>query len=192
MLGVGIVYRDNRIPQPAFILKAAQPDDAGGGLLSAPQYTGYKILTLLMNGGHQVGPVIEGYLRLMIQRRAYVLIVGFLIFALDGVDRDAESHQGSGHVVLCAQRVGGAESDIGSSIFKRQRQIGRLGGDMETPRDSYPFQRFFSGESLPDRPNHRHLTGCPVDAHLPLLCQRKVFDIIVKNLTHTVPSFPTQ
>ncbi|MBT9142555.1 MAG: hypothetical protein DDT29_00949 [Dehalococcoidia bacterium] len=148
------------------------------------------MLALLVNGDHQVGPVIQGDLRLMIQRRAYVPIVGFLIFALDGVDRDAESHQGSGHIVLCAQRVGCAKSDVGSPVFQRQRQVGRLAGDVETPCDSYPFQRLLPGESLPDRPNHRHLTRCPVDAQLAFPGQRSIFDIMVNNLIHMVPSLP--
>ena len=71
-----------------------------------------------MQGSNQVCPVIYGKLGAVIQGGVDVLIVGCFVLTLDGISRNTIVYQGSGDIVLGAERIGGAQNNIGSSLLQ--------------------------------------------------------------------------
>ena len=65
---------------------------------------------------HEVGAVVHRDVRFMIEGGGDVLVVGVGVFAVDGVDGDAEVvNQAGGHVVLRGERVGGDQHEVGAA-----------------------------------------------------------------------------
>ncbi len=141
MLGVGIVHRDDGIAQHALLRHSAQADDAGGGLFRAGDHAVEHVGTLGERDGDQVGAIIHGDVRLVIQRRHDVRVIGVVVLALDGVDRDVVvANQASRDIVLGGERIGGAQYDIGAAIAQRDGQVGSLRRDMQAGRDANALQ----------------------------------------------------
>ncbi len=87
---------------------------------------------------HQIGAVVHRDVRLVIERRHDVRIVGIVVLALDGVDRDVVvANQAGSDIVLGRQRVGGAQHNVGSTVAQRDRQVGRLGSDVQACRNPH-------------------------------------------------------
>ncbi len=117
VLGVGVVHRDDGIAQHALLRHGAQADDAGGGLFRAGDHAVENVGALGERDGDQVSAVIHRDVRLVVERRHDVRVVGVVVLALDGIHRDVVvAHQAGGDVVLGGERVGGAEHDIGAAI----------------------------------------------------------------------------
>ena len=71
-----------------------------------PMIAGSSSVRLVRDGRHQVGAVVHGHVRLVVERRLDVLVVGVVVLALDGVDGDTViAYQASGHIVLGGERV---------------------------------------------------------------------------------------
>ena len=82
-----------------------------------PITSGERVVALGVQNGDQVGAVVHGDVRLVIERRHDVRVIGVVVLALDGEDGDAVvAHQAGRHVVLRGKRVGGAEHDIGAAV----------------------------------------------------------------------------
>ena len=76
---------------------------------------------LVCSNGDQVGAIVHGHVRLVIERRENVLVVGVVVLALDGVDRNAViAHQRGGDVILRGKRVGRAQHHVGAAIAQRR------------------------------------------------------------------------
>jgi len=58
-----------------------------------------------MNSANQVGTIIYGKVWSMFQGSGYMLIIGLVIFTLDGEDGDAIFDKGRRRIILSAQRV---------------------------------------------------------------------------------------
>src|ERR1022692_2813885 len=132
MLGVGIVHRDDGIAQHALLRHGAQTNDAGRSLFRAGNHAIEHIGALGERNRHQIGAVIHGDVRLVIQRRHDVRVVSVVVLALDGIDGNVVvAHQAGGNIVLRGQRVGGAEYNLSAAIAQSDRQVGGLGGDVQ-------------------------------------------------------------
>ena len=128
--------------------------------------------------GNQVSAVIHGDVRLVIERRHNVLIVGVVVLALDGEHRDVVvAHQARGDVVLRGERVGSAEYDVGAAVAQRDRQVRRLGRDVQAGRNAHALQRLVLDELLADDLKDLHRLVRPVNALLPKISQFEVGDI---------------
>ena len=67
-----------------------------------------------MEGKDQVGTVIHGNVGFRVQGGMNVLIIGVVILTFDSKNRDfLIFRQISGHIVLSAQRIGGANTYFG-------------------------------------------------------------------------------
>ncbi len=106
MLGERVVDGDDRIFQSSILGHRAQTDNAGSGLFRAGDDAVNDVLALGESGADQIGAVIHGDVRLVVERGKNVLVVRIVVFALDGKDTDAVvAHKRSGHVVLRRKRV---------------------------------------------------------------------------------------
>src|ERR1017187_5003180 len=151
MLGVSIVHRDDGIAQYALLRHGAQTNDASCGLFRTANHAVQHIGPLGKRNGHQIGAVIHGDVRSVIERRHDVRVVGVVVLALDGVDRNVVvAHQAGGNIVLRGQRVGGAEHNVGATIAQRDRQVGGLGGDVQAGRNPDALQWLVLDEVLAD------------------------------------------
>src|ERR1035437_3762069 len=101
MVAVGAVDGPNRIAQHAFLGHGAQANHAGGRLLGSANHIRQFRRALGMQHGDQIGAVIHGDLRLVIDRRHDVRIVRVVVLAFDGEDGNvAVAHQAGGDVIL--------------------------------------------------------------------------------------------
>jgi len=73
-------------------------------------------------------------------------------------------------LILRAERVGGAEPDIGSAGLQRFHQICRFGRHMEAGRDTEPFERLLPLKPFLDQAQHRHGGFGPFDLEFALVC----------------------
>src|SRR6185503_8690553 len=125
VLGVGVVHGDDRELQHFLFGHASEPDDAGGGFFRAADHVFEQVFALGMDQRDDIGPIVHRDLRFVADRRLYVLVVGLAVFALDREGRNAVMFdQRRRDLILCAQGVGGAETDIGSTGLERFHQIG--------------------------------------------------------------------
>src|SRR5205823_6645937 len=151
----------------------------GGGLLHAADDLGDQVRAVFVDGGDQVAPVVHGQVGPVVERGGDVPVVGLPILALDSVGGDAVAgDQGGGGIVLGGQRIGGAEHEVGAAGLQGQRQVRRLRGDVQAPREAQPGQRLLAGEALLDQAEDGHLRGGPLDAQAAVLGQRQVFDLV--------------
>ena len=107
-----------------------------------------------------------------------VPVIAVLVFALDGVDRDAVIlDQGRRDVVLRRKRVRCAQKQIGPAGLERLGQVGGLGRDVQAGRHPHSGQRFLLLEALANRPQNGHVPLGPVDSLSPGFSQRQIFHI---------------
>src|SRR5579863_10675158 len=106
MLGVGVIHGDDGILQHAFFGHVAHENHAGGGFFGAADHARERVLTLGMQNADQVGAVIHGYMGFVAQRRQNVVVIGVVVFTLDGENRNAAvTDQAGGNVILSRKRV---------------------------------------------------------------------------------------
>ena len=86
VLALGVVDRDHRELQLAFLIHRPQPDDAGGRLFHAGDDPLGVLLALHVHFVDQVGPVVERDHRLVVDGRVDVLVVGRPVLAANGKD----------------------------------------------------------------------------------------------------------
>ena len=92
-----------------------------------------------MQDRDQVGAIIHGDVRLVIDRGKDVAVIGVIVLAFDGEHRDAViAHQGCGHIVLGRQRIRRAQRDIGAAVAQTDGEVRGLGGDVQTSGDAHP------------------------------------------------------
>ncbi len=108
-------------------------------------------------------------LRVMVDRRGDVRVVGVVVLALDREDGHAVlGDERSGHVVLRRERVRGAEEDVGAAGLQRAREVRGLRRHVQAGGDAVAVERPLALEALADRGQHRHLPVGPLDArHAP-------------------------
>ena len=53
-----------------------------------PMMSGQQVAALFVQGADQVGAVVHGHVRLVVEGGVDVLVVGLVVFALDGEDGD--------------------------------------------------------------------------------------------------------
>ena len=178
VLGVGVVDRDDGIAQHALLRHGAQADDAGGGLFGAGNHAIEHVGALGERDGDQVGAVIHGDVRLVIERRHDVRVVGIVVLALDGVDRDVVvAHQAGGDIVLRGQRIGGAQHNIGAAIAQGDGQVGGFSRHVQAGRNAHALQRLVLDEVLADDLQDLHGLVGPVNALLAHIGKCEVGDI---------------
>ena len=180
MLGLRIVHRDDREVQRPVGCHGAQADHAGGGLFGAADDVGQQLAAFFVERAHQVGAVIHGHVRLVVEGGVDVLVVGDVVFALDGVNGDLEmGDQRSRHIILRRERVGGGQDDIRPASVQGVHQVGGLGGHMQAGGNAQALQRALFFEALADQAQDGHLSLCPFDLPAPAFRQVDIFDIII-------------
>ena len=138
VFGLGVVDGDDGEPKDFLLGHAAEANDAGGGLLCPPEDVREQLLVFRMERGDQVRAVVHRDLGLVGEGGLDVLVVGPVLLALDGEDRDAlVLDQRRGHVVLRAERVGGAEAHLRAARLERLDQARSLGRHMQTGSDAH-------------------------------------------------------
>ena len=169
VLGVGVVDRDDGETQHAFLGHGAQANHAGRGFFGAADHAFERVLALGVQQGHQVGAVVHGDLGLVVDGGQDVAVVGVVVLALDGEDRNIViAHQAGGHVILRGQRIRGAQHNIGAAIPQADGEVRGLGGDVQAGRNPNALQRLVLDEFLADDLQNLHGLVRPVN---PLLAQ---------------------
>jgi hypothetical protein len=73
-------------------------------------------------------------------------------------------------LILRAERIGGAEPDIGSARLERFHQIGGLGRHVEAGRNAEPCEWLLSLKPFLDKAQYRHGGFGPFDLEFALVC----------------------
>ena len=101
VFGHRIIHGNDRILERPVLGHCAKTDHPGSGLLRSGNHVWDELGTLGQQHGDQVRAVVHGELRLVLQRRAQVRIVGVVILAFDGQSRNVVvAIQRSGDLVL--------------------------------------------------------------------------------------------
>ena len=180
MLGIGIVHRNHGKAQNLVFGHTAQTNDARGRLLRAPHNARNEFLFIRQNSAHQIGTVIHGDLRSSLQCGVKVGVISLIVFPPDGKDGDFKIlHQRGCRVILSAERVGGADSQLSTPSLESAGQISGLGRHMETGRNANSLQRLFLFKPFPNQPQDRHGLVCPFNPVQSLWSQRRIFNIEV-------------
>ena len=138
VLGVGLVDGHDGEHEPALGLERLEADDAGRGLLGAADDVGGHVGALAVEHADDVGAVVHGDVGAVVDAGVDVRVVRLVVLALDGVDAHAVLlDERRGHVVLRAQRIAGAEHDVGAAGDQRAHEAGRLGGDVQAGADAH-------------------------------------------------------
>src|SRR5207245_6245398 len=192
VLGLGLVDRDDRVAKDAVLGHAAQTHHAGGGFFGATQHGGQQVLALLVQRRHQVGAVIHGQRRAVVQGGRDVPVIGFAVLAPNGKDAEAVvDHQRRGGRVGRGERVGRAQHQVGAARLEGEYQVGRLGGDVQAGRDPLAPKRLLGGEPVADLAPDRHLMGSPGDGASALGGQLEVADVVALGYRRHTPSSET-
>ena len=183
MLGFGFVDGNDGVAERAIGSHSVQADDAGGSFLGAAQHRGQQFGAAAVEQAYQVSAVVHGVLGLAVQHRAEVLVVGFVVLALDGIGGNAVlADQGGGYFVLGAEGVAGAEGQVGAAVPEGDGQVGGFGGHMEAGGHTQPLQGFFAGKAFPDNAENAHLPLGPLDTVYSVFSQGQVPDIALGTL----------
>ena len=118
--------------QNAFLGHGAQADHAGGSLFGAADHAFQRIFALGVQDGDQIGAVIHGDVRLVVDGRDDVVVVGVVVLALDREYRNVVvAHQAGRHVILRGQRVGRAQHHVRAAIAQADGQVGSFRRHMQ-------------------------------------------------------------
>ena len=117
----------------------------------------------LVQEHQQVGAVVERHVGAPVGQRRHVLGVGGRVLAPARLDRHPRGRQRRRHLVLGGERVGRAERGLGAAGGERGHQVGRLGGHVQAGGHLDSLERPLLVEAPPDRAEHRHLAGSPLD-----------------------------
>jgi hypothetical protein len=129
-----------------------------------------------VQGGDQIRSVIHRDVRLRVQHRVDVLIVSFVVLALNGENRNAMMlDEGSRHIVLRGEGIRRAQRDLRAPRLQGDCQVRRFGGHVQARRQPDAFQRLLAGKPLANKAQHGHVLLCPLDAQLPLSARARSF-----------------
>ena len=133
-----------------------------------------------MEQADHVGAVVHGDLRMEVDDRVDVAVVGVVVLTLDGVGGDAVlGHEGRRDVVLSGERVGGAEAELGATGGERAHEAGGLARHVQAGADANTLERLLLGEALADLGQHRHFLLSPLDPQYPARREGQIFHIMV-------------
>jgi hypothetical protein len=167
VLGVSIVDGDDGEAQHAFLGHRAQPDHAGCRLFRSANHTAERILPLGVKNRDQVGAVIHGDVRLVIDRRKNVAVIGVVVFAFDGEHGNPMvAHQAGRDIVLRRERIRGAQYDIGASVPQSDCQVRCFRRHVQARGHANPFQRLVLDKFFADDLQNFHRLVRPVNALL--------------------------
>ena len=112
-----------------------------------------------MKRRNQVGAVIHRDMRFEIERLVDMLVIGLVVFAVDGKDGDAVIfHQRSRDIILRGKRIGRAQYGIGAAGLEGDHQVGGLGRHMQTAGHSLtPLSGFSFANRSRMSPKDRHI-----------------------------------
>src|SRR4029453_7647922 len=118
-----------------------------------------------------------------------VLVVGVVVLALDGEDRDVELlDERRRDVVLRRQGVRGPQDNVGAAVLERAHQVRGLASDVEARRDAVARERLLALEALADRRQHRHLPVGPLDPAQPFGRPPHILYVVSPRGSHLAPS----
>src|ERR1700733_6746218 len=141
MLSVGVIDGDDGKLQHAFFGHGTQADDAGRGLFRPSDYAVEGVGALGVEQGDQVGAVVHGDVRLVVDGGEDVLVVSVIVLTLDGENRNrVVADQAGGNIVLSRQGIRGAEHDFSAAVAQADGQVGGLGGDVQAGRNPDTLQ----------------------------------------------------
>ena len=142
MFGHGIIDGDDGEFQRAFRGHGAQADHTGRRFFRAAAHAGDQIGAGLVNRTDQIGAVIHGDTRLVIQCRVDMLIVDIIRLATNRIDRySIMFHQCGRHIIVGAEWIAGAEHHIGTRGLQCACEVGGFRGDMQAAADADTSQR---------------------------------------------------
>ena len=160
-----LIDRDDRVREHALSGHRAEPDDAGRGLFGPALHVDKQLLARCVEERHDVGAVIHRDLRLGLEDRLDVPVVGVAILALLGEDGDALIlHERGSGIVLGGERVRGTEHDRRARVAERDREVRGLGRHMEARADPQALERLLLRDPLADLGQDGHLATRPLDA----------------------------
>jgi hypothetical protein len=106
-------------------------------------------------------------------------VVCFVVFTFDRVSGHLKiTDQRSSHVILGAKRVAATQNQVGTASDQGTRQVGRLGGNVQTTRHAGTLERFLRLKALPDGPQDGHFLLGPLDAVASLFSQGHIFYVV--------------
>jgi hypothetical protein len=162
-----------------YLVWASLTDDAGGRLLHAAEDPTGEFAVLGVNHADEVGPVVHGEVRGMVERGDDVTVIGLVVFTSYGEDGDAEVlDEARGDVVLGGEGIGAAEDDASARGLEGAGEVGGLGGDVETGGETETPEGLFRGETPADEFEHGHVRVGPENALLAGLGEPDVLDIV--------------
>ncbi len=135
---------------------------------SVPPITPFeRVGALGVQDGDQVGAIVHGDVRLVVDGGEDVVVISVVVLALDGEDGNVViADQARGNVILSRERVGGAEHDVGSAIAQADGQVGGFGRDVQAGGNADALQRLVLDELFADNLQHLHGLVRPLDALL--------------------------
>src|SRR5205085_2612815 len=125
-----------------------ETNHSGGGFFGAGDDVADEIGAFGEQHGDEICAIIHGHLRLVIEGGAQMRVVGIVVFAFDGVSGNTEvAIQRGCDFVLCGERIGRAENDVGAAIAKSDHQIGGFAGDVEASGNAQSLERLLFDEA---------------------------------------------
>src|SRR5580692_1526613 len=165
MFGVGIVHGDDGVLQHAFFRHGMEADYASGSFFGASDDAFESVGALGVEDGDEVGAIVHGDVRLVIDGSEDVVVIRVVVFTLDGVHGNVLiADQAGGDVVLRREGIRGAENYVGAAVAQADRQVRGFGGDVQAGGDADAFQRLVLDEFLADNLQHLHGLVRPLDA----------------------------
>ncbi len=189
VLRLRLVDGDDREAELALRLERLQTDHAGGRLLGAGDDVAELLAPRRVEDADHVGAVVHGQVRLVVDGRLDVRVVGVVILTLDGEDGDVVLlDERRCDVVLSRQRIRGAQHDVGAARLQRPHQVRRLRRDVQARGDAVAGEGLVLLEPVADRGEHRHLPVGPLDPPLALGGEGEILHVVALRCCHRVLS----
>ena len=126
----------------------------------------------------EVGAVVHGDLRFVVDGRGDVRVVGGVVFAFDGVGGDAVVlDEGGGDFVLRGKRIRAAEDHVRAAVTQSDGEVGGFAGDVQAGGHADAFQGLVLNELLADELQHGHLLIGPFDFAFAFFRESDVFHV---------------
>jgi hypothetical protein len=108
-----------------------------------------------------------------------VVVIGLIVFTLNSKDGNlVVGDQGSRYIILCAERVAGAQHDVSPASLQSPHQVRRFRGHMHTSTNTNSGKRPIRAKLLLNSPQNRHLLLRPIHPVSPTGSQIYIFNII--------------
>ena len=203
MLRVRIVDGDHRELQHAVLGHGLEADHARRRLLGGAEHPGHELLAVVgreplhpaahrrrqiveavqgdhVQGAHEVRAVVHCDVGPVRERRADVVVVTVVVFALDGEDFEAVIlDEVGGDVVLRGQGVRRAQGHVGAPHLQGHREVRRFRRHVQARREPAAGERPLRGEALADLAQHRHRPLGPFGAPASRRRQAEVLDVVL-------------